>query len=278
MSVTQEFRLDGARALITGASQGIGRATALALAEAGAHVGLCARNGPALEEVAREISGLGREAVVVPGDLREPSTAADAVDATAAALGGLDLLVHNAGGPHTDADGSMVLRPVTETSDEEWRGVVDLNLLAAVRLCRAAHPHLRRSERACVLLMSSAAALVAVPGMESYGAVKSALLSYTRSLAVAWSGDGIRVNALCPGWVRTQLTRPVHGTEAMAGAALANVPMRRWGGVEDVTGPAVFLCSPAAAFVTGQYLAVDGGLSAFPAMPQPAPPQEAPHG
>ncbi len=278
MSVMDTFRLDGARALVTGASQGIGRATALALAEAGARVGLCARNAQALEDVAREITDLGGEAVAVPGDLRDPSTAAHAVEETVSALGGLDLLVHNAGGPLTDQEGRMVLSPVTETSDEEWRQVMDLNLLAAVRLCRAAHTHLRRSDRAGVLLMSSVAALVAVPGMESYGAVKSGILSYTRSLAVAWAADGIRVNALCPGWVRTQLTSPIHTADAAATAALTNVPMRRWGGVDDVTGPAVFLCSPASSFVTGQYLAPDGGLTAFPAMPQPEAPQEDAHG
>ncbi|WP_049568954.1 SDR family NAD(P)-dependent oxidoreductase [Nocardiopsis sp. SBT366] len=278
MSVMDTFRLDGARALVTGASQGIGRATALALAEAGAHVGLCARNERALEEVAREVTDLGGEAVVVAGDLSDPATAAHAVERTASALGGLDLLVHNAGGPLADQEGRMVLKPVTESSDEEWRQVMDLNLFAAVRLCRAAHPHLRRSPRASVVFMSSVAALVAVPGMESYGAVKSGLLSYTRSLAVAWAADGIRVNALCPGWVRTHLTSPLHEVDATAEAALTNVPMRRWGGVEDVTGPAVFLCSPAASFVTGQHLTPDGGLTAFPAMPQPRDPQEAPHG
>lgn len=276
MSILENFRLDGARALVTGASRGIGRATALALAEAGAHVGLSARDEGALTGLAGEIIALGRTAVVLPDDLRDPEAAERVVDAAASALGGLDLLVHNAGGPQTDAEGHMVLRPVVETSDDDWRQVIDLNLLAAVRLCRAAHPYLRESDRASVLLMSSVAALVAVPGMESYGAVKNGLLSYVRSLAVAWAEDGVRVNAVCPGWVRTWLTQPLHGNAPVAQAALANVPMRRWGVPEDVVGPCVFLCSPAASFVTGQYLAPDGGMTAYPAMPRSGPSEEDP--
>ncbi|TQN32505.1 NAD(P)-dependent dehydrogenase (short-subunit alcohol dehydrogenase family) [Haloactinospora alba] len=267
MNVLDTFRLSGYRALVTGASQGIGRATALALAQAGAHVGLTARNEQALTEVSTRVSELGGEAAVIPADLRQSDSARDVVEEAVSSLGGLDLLVHNAGGPQTDAEGRMILRPLTETSDQDWQEVIDINLMAAVRLCRAAHPALRSSERASVLLVSSVAALVAVPGMESYGAVKNGLLSYVRSLAVAWAPDGIRVNALCPGWVRTQLTEPIHGESATSQAALTNVPMRRWGTPEDVVGPAVFLSSPAASFVTGQHLTPDGGLTAFPAMP-----------
>ncbi|AEW98711.1 SDR family NAD(P)-dependent oxidoreductase [Streptantibioticus cattleyicolor] len=262
MTVTDLFRLDDVRALITGASRGIGAAIAQAFAESGARVALAARTERATEDVAGRIGrSCGTEAHRVAGDLADPEVAPRLVDQAAHALGGLDVLVHNAGVLPTDPQGNPVLKPFARSTPEEWQPVVAVNLAATVALCRAAHRHLLESPRPSVLLVSSVAGLIGVPTMEAYGVTKAAQVSLARSLATGWAPQRIRVNALCPGWVRTDMTSVVHGDEALSGHLLRHVPMRRWADPGEVAGSAVFLTSPAASFITGQALVIDGGLS-----------------
>nr|WP_203615047.1 SDR family NAD(P)-dependent oxidoreductase [Streptomyces sp. SID13726] len=255
------FRLDGARALVTGASRGIGRAVAEALADAGCDVAVTARTRAALDATVGAVEDRGRKAVALAGDLAEPGVAAGLADAAAAALGGLDVVVHNAGTLPTAEDGSPLLLPLQLAEQPDWDSVVTVNLNATAALCRAAHPHLAASERASLVLMSSVAGLVGTPMMEAYAATKAAQLSLSRSLAVGWARQGIRVNALCPGWTRTDMTEFASTAGPLSDWLTSHVPLGRWAAVEEVVGATLFLASPASSFVTGHALVVDGGLS-----------------
>ncbi|MFD5467511.1 SDR family NAD(P)-dependent oxidoreductase [Kitasatospora sp. NPDC127059] len=260
MTISDHFRLDGRRALVTGASRGIGRAVAVALAQAGARLALSARTEPALKDTAELVAHHGHTPVLVPGDLADSAQAA-VVDRAAEALGGLDVVVHNAGILPTRPDGSTLLAPLQHLPQPVWDHVVAVNLNATAAISRHAHAHLARSDSASLVLTSSVAGLVGTPMMEAYAATKAAQVSLARSLAVGWARSGIRVNALCPGWVRTDMTAAVHSDPGLTAWLLAHVPLGRWAEPEEVACAALFLASPASSFLTGQALVLDGGLS-----------------
>ncbi|NEC87831.1 SDR family NAD(P)-dependent oxidoreductase [Streptomyces sp. SID12501] len=261
MNAMNLFRLDGARALVTGASRGIGKAVAEALADAGCDLAVTARTLRALDGTVRAVEDRGRKAVALAGDLAEPGVAADLTDAAADALGGLDIVVHNAGTLPTAEDGSPLMTPLQHARQQDWDTVVTVNLNATAALCRAAHPHLADSGRASLVLMSSVAGLVGTPMMEAYAATKAAQLSLARSLAVGWARQGIRVNALCPGWTRTDMTAFASGPGPLSDWLTSHVPLGRWATADEVAGAALFLASPASSFVIGHALVVDGGLA-----------------
>ncbi|MGV4925617.1 SDR family oxidoreductase [Streptomyces sp. BHT-5-2] len=260
-TIHDPFRLDGTRALVTGASRGIGKATAVALALAGADLALSARSLDALKETAALAEAEGRTAVPVPGDLAEPGAAEAVVDEAAAALGGLDIIVHNAGVLPAQDDGTPTLVPLQDSAQADWDHVLSVNLNATAALCRRAHRHLTESPRASVVLMSSLAGVVGTPRMEAYGASKAAQIALARSLAVGWAREGIRVNALCPGWTRTDMTSFAYSLEPLSDWLMAHVPLGRWAEPEEVARAALFLASPAASYLTGQALVLDGGAS-----------------
>jgi NAD(P)-dependent dehydrogenase (short-subunit alcohol dehydrogenase family) len=270
------FRLDGTRALVTGASRGIGAAVAVAIAEAGADLALSARTSDALSATADLVRESGHAVTRVPGDLNDPGAADRVVTDAVGALGGLDVLVHCAGILPSDAEGRPALKPLAATTAAEWAPVLTVNLEGTVALCRAAYPHLARSPRASVVLVSSVAGLIGTPLMEAYAVTKAAQVSLARSLSAAWAPDGIRVNALCPGWVRTDMTAAVHGVPEVSDWLIAHVPLRRWAEPAEAAHAALFLVSPAASFVTGHALVVDGGLTipdgGLTFRPLPAPP------
>lgn len=257
------FSLQGRRALITGASRGIGRAVAMAYAARGAAVALVARREDALRSTVAEIRAAGGVAEALTGDVKDPEVPERVVGEAADRLGGLDVLVHNAGGSLLDEDGVPVVVPLQETTDEQWAAVLDLNLTASFRLCRAAHRHLRTSDHGCVVLVSSSAAFKAAPGADSYATAKRGQLALAQTLSVAWAGDGIRVNALCPGWTATDLSAMVRGDAELTGEIVTGIAQRRFADPVEMAGPAVFLASDAASYVTGHTLIADGGQTAM---------------
>lgn len=250
------FDLTGKRALVTGASRGIGRGIALAYARAGADVALLARNAELLAQVAGEVEALGRRAVVASADVLDADATRAATAGAIDSLGGLDILVNNAGG-------NSFSTPVAQMRMSGWEKTLRLNLDSIVHITQESLPALGDGGGA-IVNVSSVAGLRGAPTMAHYGAAKAALISFTQSLAVETAWMGVRVNALVPGWIETDLTDFLRASDEAERAALARVPMQRWGRVEEIAEPAVFLASDAAAFMTGQVLVVDGGLSAMP--------------
>jgi NAD(P)-dependent dehydrogenase (short-subunit alcohol dehydrogenase family) len=250
------FDLTGRKALVTGASRGIGQAIALALADHGADVALNSRNAEALEKVAAEVEQRGRRAVVAAADVTDRAAIDGMVATAVGALGGLDIVVNNAGG-------TAFMVPFTQLRFTGWEKVMRLNVDSAVHVLQAAAPHLLAAERASVINVASVAGLGATPALTPYGASKAAVISLTKSLAVEWATSGVRVNALCPGWTATELNRNLWEDEQASAGLVSTIPMGRWGRAEEMAGPAVFLASDASSFMTGQTLVVDGGQTAL---------------
>ena len=246
--------LAGKTALVTGASRGIGRSIALAYAAAGADVALLARSAERLEEVASEVGALGRSAVVLVADVTDADAIATAVGTAISSLGHLDVVVNNAGG-------NSFMSPFVGMRFSGWQKTMQLNLDSTVHVCQAVGPHLVERGTGSVINVASVAGLGATPFMSHYGAAKAAVLSLTRSLAVEWAHAGVRVNALVPGWVATDLTDFARTNEEVGQQLISRVPMARWATAEEMSGPAVFLASDASSFMTGQALVIDGGLS-----------------
>ena len=246
------FDLTGRTALVTGASRGIGKALALGLAAAGAAVAVTARDDQALIGVAEQVEALGRLAVVLPADVTDAEACEQLVSDSIAALDHLDILVNNAGG-------SSYMGPFTEMRFSGWEKTMRLYVDSVVHLCLAAGRHIRGRGTGSIINVSSTAGLRAVPFMEAYGASKAAVVSLTKSLAAEWGAYGVRVNALCPGWTKTDLNRDLWGGEDEGAGWVATQAIRRWATVEEMVGPTVFLASDASSYLTGQALVVDGG-------------------
>ncbi len=246
------FDLTGKHAFVTGASRGIGRVIAVALAEAGADVALVARNAAGLAETAAAVEAVGRKACVLQADVTSYDAVADAAAAAIDQLGTVEIVVNNAGG-------SNFMVPFSDLRLSGWDKLLHLNLSSAVYVCHAFAGHLLDRRQGSVINVASVAGVAAAPLMSPYGASKAGLISLTKTLAVEWGTAGIRVNALCPGWTATELNRtlwedPVAGPATVAGSA-----MKRWASADEMAGPAVFLASAASSFMTGQTLIVDGG-------------------
>jgi len=246
------FDLTGKKAFVTGASRGIGRVIAVALAAAGADVAIAARSREGLASTAREVTAVGRKAFVFPLDVTRQEDVAVAVTEAIKMLGHLDIVFNNAGG-------SNFMVPFLDMRISGWEKVLRLNLDSTVYVCQAVGPHLRERGSGSVINVASVAGLAAAPGLVPYGASKAAVVSLTRTLAVEWAPLGIRVNALCPGWTATDLNKNLWDGPDGGEATVANVPMRRWARPEEMAGPAVFLASDASSYMTGQVLVVDGG-------------------
>jgi NAD(P)-dependent dehydrogenase (short-subunit alcohol dehydrogenase family) len=251
------FDLTGKNAFVTGASRGIGQAIAVALAGAGADVALVARSEDGLAETASDITALGRKAFVLPADVTSQEAVAGAAAAAIDALGWVDIVVNNAGG-------SNFMVGFRDLRLAGWDKIMRLNLDSAVYVCHAFSGHLLDRQQGSVINVASVAGVMASPFLSPYGAAKAGLISLTKTLAVEWGGEGIRVNALCPGWTATDLNRNLWENPEAGPATVASVPMRRWGRAEEMAGPAVFLASDASSYMTGQVLLVDGGQTVHP--------------
>jgi 3-oxoacyl-[acyl-carrier protein] reductase len=242
--------LSGKVALVTGASRGIGRATALLLGRCGADVALtCHTRQAEAEAAAREIRALGRRAVVEAGDLGDPGTVERIFDSAVRSLGPLDIFVGNAGvWPPEEI-------PLRDLPPERWRATMRANLDAIYSTTRAALRHMRAGGR--VVLVSSTAGQRGEAFHSDYAATKGALIALVKSLCIECAPD-ITVNCVAPGWVETDMSRPAFeggGRERIA----ASIPLRRIATADDVAGPIVFLCSDLARHITGEVLNVNGG-------------------
>ena len=246
------FDLTGKTAFVTGASRGIGRAIAVALAQAGADVAIVARTAEGLADAADDITAAGRRAIVIPADVTDQAGVSDAVAMAIGELGHVDIVVNNAGG-------SNFMVSFRELRLSGWDKLMKLNLNSAVYVCHAFAGHLLDRKSGSVINVASVAGVAASPLISPYGAAKAGLVSLTRTLAVEWACDGVRVNALCPGWTATDLNRNLWEDPVAGPATIATVPMRRWATAEEMAGPAVFLASDASSYLTGQALVVDGG-------------------
>lgn len=262
MASTVEYSLDGKVALVTGAATGIGRASALLFAQAGARVALVDLRGPELEATAEEVrlASSPESAVAIVADLAEPEQCSIAVGRAVDAFGRLDVLFNNAG------VGTLVVGGTVESiSLEHWDLAQDVNVRAMYLVSRAAVPHMRASGGGAIVNTSSVSALQASRGRPShaYAASKGAVLALTKAMAVSLGQDRIRVNAICPGLIRTRLTVDIVDAAEAAADEGVGIPIGRVGEPEDIARCALFLASDASSFVTGTQIVVDGGATAL---------------
>jgi NAD(P)-dependent dehydrogenase (short-subunit alcohol dehydrogenase family) len=251
--------LSGRVALVTGGSRGIGRACVEALARAGAVVAFSYHRRPAAARaVTRAVAAGGGTAIALRADVGSAPQAAALVKATLRRFGHIDILVNNAG--IWEPPGG---RRLERMSAAQWRRTLRVNLDGAFHCTRAVIPAMKRRRRGRIVFVSSTAGQRGEDLHADYAASKGALISLTKSLAVEWAAQGIRVNALCPGWTATELNRNLWEDETAGPATVATVPMRRWARPDEMTGAAVFLASEASSYMTGQVLVIDGGQTAM---------------
>jgi gluconate 5-dehydrogenase len=247
------FSLAGKRALVTGASRGIGYGAAAALIEAGADVLLVARDASALADASQRL-GPAPGVQFTLFDFLEVDRIAHWFDQQTRSFGNFDILVNNAGVTHR--------APAVDYPSEEWIRIMEVNVRAVFELSRAFGKHcLQNSREGAIINIASLMAGFARPNVVAYIASKGAIGQLTKALAVEWAHSGIRVNAVAPGYIETDMNRPLMEDAKFDEWVKSRCPMRRWGKIMDIGWPIVFLASPAAAFITGQTLYVDGGWS-----------------
>jgi NAD(P)-dependent dehydrogenase (short-subunit alcohol dehydrogenase family) len=241
-------------AVVIGATSGIGKAIALALADAGADVVPTGRRAKLTKEVAREIKARGRRSLAIAADVSDQDSLQALADATLEEFGKVDILVN--------AAGRTVRRPTLEVSDTEWNEIMDTNLTGMLRACRVFGYYMIERRYGRIINIGSLTSVVALFEVAAYGASKAGVAALTKSLAVEWAPHNVCVNAILPGVFRTALNEGLLDGTDRGRELLMRTPMRRFGQPEEVAGAAVFLASEAASFVTGHLLAVDGGFLA----------------
>lgn len=248
------WRLDGQLALVTGGSAGIGRAIARELLGFGADVLLAARNAATLEAVRDELAEEFPERTVSTfvADVAVDEQRRELLDWVEDFGEGLHVLVNNAGGNLT--------RAATEYAEDEWRQVFEINLFSAFELARYAHPLLTKHAASCIVNVGSVSGITHVRSGAPYGMSKAAMHQMTRNLAVEWAEDGVRVNAVAPWYIRTRRTHDKLADPDYLDEVLLRTPLGRIGEPEEVAAAVAFLCLPAASYVTGECIAVDGGF------------------
>jgi NAD(P)-dependent dehydrogenase (short-subunit alcohol dehydrogenase family) len=253
-SPLQSFDLGGQAALVTGASSGLGRHAALTLAAAGARVAIAARRLEPLLELERQIEAAEGRALPLRLDVTDPASVAEAVREAETELGAISILVNNAGVADTKA--------ALEVTEDDWDRVVDTNLKGAWLVAQAVGEHMARMKQGgSIVNIASVLGLAGTAQVPAYCASKGGLINLTRALAQEWARDGIRVNALAPGYVETDINRDF--LVSAAGEALRKrVPLRRFGRPEDLDGALLLLASAAGRYITGSVLVVDGGQTA----------------
>lgn len=243
--------LSNSTALVTGASQGLGKAIATTLAAAGARVACVARSADKLAETVSAITAAGGQAEAFPCDVKESAPVDALIDDLVEKWGKLDILVNNAGVTRD------TLLP--RMSDQDWDDVIDTNLRGSFLFARAASRHMMRARYGRIINISSVSGLMGIAGQTNYSASKAGLIGFTRSLSRELAGRKVTINAVCPGFIESDMTKVLG--EMIVEEAKKRIPAKRLGLPEDVATCVLFLASPAACYVTGQVLTVDGGMT-----------------
>jgi NAD(P)-dependent dehydrogenase (short-subunit alcohol dehydrogenase family) len=247
-------KLEGKTALITGASKGLGKAMALALAAAGARQVLVSRNLDQLNETAAAVRQLGVEALVFQADVTDENQIAQVATTVAEKCGKIQILINNAG--------INIRKSVTDFTLAEWQQVMNTNLTSAFLMCRAFVPMMRGQGYGRILNLTSIMSHVSIAGRTAYSASKTGLLGFTRALALELAPDQITVNGISPGVFATEMNVPMMQNPELSRQFLSKIPLNRWGKAEEVGQLAVYLCSEDAGFITGTDVLIDGGWTA----------------
>jgi 2-deoxy-D-gluconate 3-dehydrogenase len=248
------FDLSGKVAVVTGGNGGIGLGMARGLAAAGATVMVAGRNDEKSQAAVRELTDRGATAQAVAVDVTKATDVARMVDQTVAAFGRLDILVNNAG--------TNIRHPLHELDEADWHTVIDTNLSSAFLCCKAVYPVMKRQGGGKIINIGSMMSIFGASFAPAYAASKGGIVQLTRSIASSWARDNIQANAVLPGWIDTDLTRGARQqVPGLHDNVLRRTPAGRWGTIDDMSGVAVFLASPASDFVTGTAIPVDGGYA-----------------
>jgi NAD(P)-dependent dehydrogenase (short-subunit alcohol dehydrogenase family) len=249
-----DAKLAGKSALITGASKGLGKAIALALAKAGARLALVSRNLDQLNGTAAEVRAVGGHATVFQADIADEEQVARIERSMTQHFGKLQILVNNAG--------INIRKPVTEFTLAEWRQVVDTNLTGAFLMCRAFVPHMKGQGYGRILNLTSIMSHVAIGGRTAYAASKTGLLGFTKALALELAPEKITVNGISPGPCATEMNTALLQNPELNREFTSRIPLGRWGKVEEIGQLALYLCLEEAGFITGTDILIDGGWTA----------------
>jgi 2-dehydro-3-deoxy-D-gluconate 5-dehydrogenase len=253
MGVLDQFRLDGKLALVTGSATGLGAAIAIALADAGASVA-CHGNRRAAEETSEKIRSLGRVSRSFAADLSQTDGADSLYEAVLGAMGPPDVVVNNAG--------TIYREPAEQHDMQAWMTVVQVNLNSVFRLCQLAGRSMLERRQGKIINIASLLSFQGGIRVPAYAASKGGVAQLTKALANEWAQRNVQVNAIAPGYFRTENTTALRQDEVRNGQILARIPAGRWGEPEDIVGAAVFLASSASDYITGEVLVVDGGWMA----------------
>ena len=253
MSAPTIFDLTGKIALVTGASRGLGKHFAITLAKAGADVAITSRTLASLDDTVREITALGRRALPLALDVRDQPSIQAAVTAAHTHFGQIDILINNAG--------CNIRKPALDVSWEDWNTILDTNLRGPFFVAQAVARHMIAAGRGRIVNIGSVTSVAGYAGLAPYGASRGGIKQLTMSLAADWGPHGITVNCLAPGWFKTSQNAVLYENAEWVKYLSDKIPLRRPGKIDDLTGALIFLSSEASAYVSGQTLLVDGGIT-----------------
>ena len=253
--IKQLFNLTGKTAIITGASKGLGESMARGLAEFGARVVVSSRKQQAVDQVAESFQADGLEAIGIAANVGNPEEVTSLIDQTVETYGGVDILINNAAA-------NPVFGPIHNTDQRAFDKIIEINLKGPFELCKKVYPLMKARGGGSIIHISSIGGLTPEAGIGVYSVSKAAINNLTQAMAQDWGAHGIRVNAICPGLIKTKFSEALWSNEKTFDRFLKRIPLGRAGEPDDVAGLAVFLASDAAAYCSGGVYMVDGGYSA----------------